>query len=152
MKKVSLFILTVFMFVSCKSTIDTKSQVGLKGDWIISKVSYPGAEMFKVSSFGIADSKCFEGSEWNFVSNNNKGTMKLKKSNCTEFSSPIVWSINKDNQFGLKIVEPGAKAKNVLEGYVLKVANQTPESFQLIDKINIGGKQAEITYEFSRVQ
>jgi hypothetical protein len=46
----------------------------MKGNWVISSVSYPGSEYIKVNSFQIADSQCFEGSTWKLVSNNNKET------------------------------------------------------------------------------
>ena len=84
MKKL-IFISLLFVFViSCKSSsspvetkLDKKTEVSLKGNWVLSKVSYPGSEYFKITSFNVADSKCFEGSQWKFVSNNNSGEMIL---------------------------------------------------------------------------
>ena len=76
--------------------------------------------------------------------------MSLTKADCTAFNSPIVWSINKDGMFVLKIVNPGVKSKDVKSGYLLKVANQTETSFQLIDKIDVGGQQKEIVYQFEK--
>ena len=154
MKKIILLFAFAVVFASCKSNpvsaLDTKAQVAFKGNWTISKVSYVGSEYFKVNAFQIADSKCFEGSKWSFISNNNKGQMELTQANCPSFSSPIVWSINKEGNFGLKIVNAGEKAKKVLEGYYLKVANQTPNSFQLIDRMDIGGKMSDVVYQFEK--
>lgn len=133
------------------SKLDKTSQVAIKGNWKISSVNYPGSNYFKVNSFQIADSQCMVGSTWNFISNNNKGSMSLTKSDCPAFSSPIVWSINKDGIFVLKIVEAGTKSKEVTQGYLLKVANQTETSFQLIDKIDVGGQSKEITYQFEKI-
>lgn len=130
--------------------LDRSSQVAIKGNWVITNVTYPGSEYIKVNSFQIADSKCFIGSTWNFISNNNKGSMALTDGSCSAFSSPIVWSINKQGLFILKIVEAGTKSKNVTQGYVLKVANQTENSFQLIDNINVGGQTKDVTYQFQR--
>lgn len=149
MKKILFLCASVLMLMSCKSTIDNKSQVGIKGNWVITNVSFPGSDMFKVNSFNIADSKCFEGSLWKFVSNNNKGTMELTKSGCPAFSSPIVWTITKTGDFTLKITE-GDKAKKVTQGYILKVRNQSETSFQLVDNVNIGGKNTEIIYQFTK--
>ena len=149
MKKMLFLCASVMMLVSCKSTIDNKSQVGIKGNWIITSVNYPGSDMIKVNSFNIADAKCFEGSLWKFVSNNNKGTMELTKSGCPAFSSPIVWTITKTSDFTLKITE-GDKAKNVTQGYFLKVRNQSENAFQLVDNVNVGGKNTEIIYQFNR--
>src|SRR5690606_2587688 len=149
MKKFLFLCASVMVLVSCKSTIDNKSQVGIKGDWVITNVSYPGSDMIKVNSFNIADAKCFEGSLWKFVSNNNKGTMELTKSGCPSFSSPIVWTITKTGDFTLKITE-GDKAKKVTQGYFLKVRNQSENAFQSVDNVNVGGKNTEIIYQFNR--
>lgn len=167
MKKIiTLLLLSVVLF-ACKSKsgttdapvksepvastkLDKSSQVAIKGNWVITSVTYPGSDYIKVSSFNIADTNCFVGSTWNFISNNNKGNMSLTKTDCLAFSSPIVWSINKEGVFVLKIVEAGTKSKTVTQGYLLRVANQTETSFQLIDKINVGGQTKEVTYQFEK--
>ena len=77
--------------------------------------------------------------------------MSLNQADCPSFSSPIVWSINKEGIFGLKIINPGVKSKNVTQGYLLKVTNQTATSFQLIDVITVGGQNKDITYQFEKV-
>lgn len=76
--------------------------------------------------------------------------MALAGAGCTSFSSPIVWSINKDGMFVLKIVEAGVKSKTVQSGFLLKVANQTETSFELIDKIDVAGQQKDIVYHFKK--
>jgi len=156
MKKIILLCaLSVLMF-ACKSTsatstnIDSKAQIAMKGNWVISSVSYPGSQYVKVNSFQIADSDCFVGSNWKFVSNDNKGTMALTKAGCTSFSSPITWFVNKDKQFVLKVLNAGLKAKKVKEGYILMLANQTPTSFQLVDKIDVAGKMTDVVYQFQK--
>jgi len=63
------------------SKLDRSTQVGMKGNWQITSVTFPGSEYIKVNSFNLADSKCFIGSTWNFISNNNKGTMTLNSPN-----------------------------------------------------------------------
>ena len=122
----------------------------MKGNWVISSVTYPGSEYIKVNSFEIADSQCFVGSTWKFVSNNNKGNMALTKYDCPVFSSPITWFVNKNGEFVLKVLDADIKAKRVREGYVLHVANQTETSFQLIDKGNVEGKTISVVYQFQR--
>ena len=168
MKKTITLMVLALLFFACKSKsgttsapvksgpvtstkLDRSSQVGIKGDWNISSVTYPGSDYIKVNSFQIADSKCFVGSTWHFISNNNKGNMSLTKSDCPAFSSPIVWSINKEGVFVLKIVEAGTKSRKVTQGYLLRVANQTKTSFQLIDNINVGGQNKEVTYQFQKI-
>ena len=81
MKKIIVLILCGLALFSCKvptatnGKLDHKSEVALKGNWTIVSVTYPGSEYFKATSFDLADSKCLIGSNWKFVSNNNKGNM-----------------------------------------------------------------------------
>jgi hypothetical protein len=131
--------------------LDKTSQIAIKGNWQIASVSYPGSDYIKVNSFNLADSKCFIGSTWSFISNNNKGTMILNNSNCTSFTSGITWYINKEGQFVLKILDEGLKSKKVKTGFVLGVKNKTENSFELIDKINVGSNPTDVIYQFQRV-
>mgnify|MGYP006197318423 CR=1 FL=1 len=103
MKKSILICMIAAMFFACKSAsstastdttlskkLDRPTQVAIKGNWVLTNVSYAGSDYIKVNSFDLADSKCFIGSTWSFISNNNKGTMALTSPSCTSFSSPIV--------------------------------------------------------------
>src|SRR5574343_1066592 len=152
MKKIIVISFLSVLFLSCKSTnsatstkIDSQSQTAIKGEWVISSVNYPGSEVIKVTSFDLADSKCFIGSKWKFVSMSNKGSLALNSPNCTAYTTPITWFINKEGEFVLKILDE-AKAKTVKSGYVLRVANQTEKSFQLVDQINGAGKMTAVVY------
>ena len=129
--------------------LDNKSEVAIKGNWTLISVIYPGSEFIKVTSFDIADSKCFVGSNWKFISNNNKGDMALNSASCTGFASPITWYINKEGNFVMKIINE-TKSKKVLDGYILKISNLTETTFQLIDTANVGGKTIEVVYQFQR--
>ena len=149
MKKLLFFgVLLLTIMTSC-SSLDTKSQVGIKGNWTIGSVTYPNSQYIKVTSFDIADSQCFVGSSWNFISNNNKGSMTITNSSCPAFSSPIVWTVTKAGDFTLKITE-GDKAKRVTQGYFLKLRNQTETSFELVDNVTVGGKNTEVVYHFQK--
>jgi Lipocalin-like domain len=157
MKKIILASLLSLLIFSCKSSssatttkLDNKAEVAIKGDWSISSVSYPGSDVIKVTSFDLADSKCFIGSTWKFISNNNKGQLTLNNPKCTAYSTPITWFINKEGQFVMKILDE-AKSKTVKSGYVLNIANQTESSFQLIEKINVAGNTANVVYQFEKL-
>ncbi len=157
MKKLILSGILAVLLFACKSNsatttkLDRNSQVDMKGNWVLSSVSYPGSDVITVNSFELADSKCFEGSTWKLISNNNKGEMSITKPGCAAFSSPITWFVNRDGQFVLKILNAGEKARKVRDGYVLNVANQSENSFQLVDRINVGGKNTDVVYQFQKV-
>lgn len=156
MKKMILTGVLAVLLFACKSNtatntkVDKKSQVMLKGDWVISSVTYPGSDVIKVNSFQLADSQCFVGSTWKLISNNNKGEMAITNNECGAFSSPITWFLDKNGQFVLKVLNAGDKARKVRDGYVLPIANQTESSFQLVDQITVGGKSTSVVYQFQR--
>ena len=152
-----LCVFTVLLY-SCKSQsvtstkVDNKIERTMKGNWTITSVEFPGSDIMTVNSFEIADSKCFEGSTWKFVSNNNKGEMMLNNvgASCPSFNSPITWFVNKEGQFVLKILDAGMKAKKVRDGYVLNIGAMSENSFQLIDRVQIGGKSTQVVYNFQK--
>lgn len=147
MKKVlAIGILSVAMF-SCKTSTNTKNdvptQIKLKGEWTLTNVNYPSG--FKVTSFNVADAKCFEGSQWKFVSNNNTGTVTLNNntSSCPQYNSKIIWNIKQDTSFNLKFIGDD-KAKHVTTGYNLTVSEITDNTFELIDN----STETTIVYSF----
>lgn len=157
MKKIFLIALMAVAMTGCKSTSATNTKLDndmerkLNGNWVLTSVSYPGSDYIQVNSFQLADSKCFEGSTWKFVDNNNKGSMSLNGgANCPAFSSNLTWFINKEGQFVLKLLNAGEKAKRVRDGYVLNVANATGSSFELIDQVTVGSKTTSVVYLFSK--
>ncbi len=157
MKKLGILTGVILFLISCKSSsvtstqLDRNSQVQIKGDWQITNVSYSGSDYITINSFGIADSKCFIGSTWHFVSNNNKGTLSLNATNCSPFSSPITWFINRDGEFILKVLNVGEKARKVREGYILHFHNQSESSFWLEDMITVGTENKKVIYQFQKI-
>ena len=149
----------MLLIVSCKSKsptsfkLDQKAERMMDGNWTITSVTTPMDDMIKINSFQLGDSQCFVGSRWKFVASNNKGDMTLNSSNagCQSFRSPITWYRNKNNQFVLKVLDAGEKARKVRDGYVLDVANQTERSFELIDMVEIGGKRQNVVYKFEKI-
>ena len=157
MKKSALILLLTIVFFGCKpketvtsTKLDNKTEVAIKGNWKIASVTFPGSDYLKVTSFNIADAKCFEGSQWSFVSNNNKGNMLLDKVNCPSYSSNITWYVNNEGFMVVKFLTECVKAKHTDSGYILRVANVNETTFQLIDKVNVGGKFVDVVYNFER--
>ena len=157
MKKTLIMLLFLTAVIGCKSTsivntkLDNKTERLLKGNFVITAVNFPGSDFLKVNSFDVGDSKCLLGSDWSFISNNNKGEMKLNSADtsCKDFSAPIKWYINKSGEFVFKFIND-YKAKEVNTGFVLTITNITETSFDLVDEINVAGQTKNITYSFQR--
>lgn len=156
MRKFICLVVAMVAMAGCKSKsatatrLDNKTEVALKGNWKLTNVSYPGSEVIKVTSFDLADSKCFIGSTWRLISTSNKGNFSLNSPSCTAYSTPITWFVNKEGLFVMKILDE-AKAKTVKAGYTLTVTAVTENTFQLVDKINVAGKITDVVYQFERL-
>lgn len=157
MKKIILLLLVGFFALGCKTPsvtntkTDSTAQKQINGNWTLTKVSYTGQEYFKVTSFDIADSQCFVGSDWSFISNNNTGNFALNNSNCTGFTSPITWYVNQEGNFVMKILNEN-KARKTESGYILKLQNQTASSFELVNSATVDtkGSSINIVYRFEK--
>lgn len=144
MKKIIGLSVLALAFVACKPTTNPQAQVGLKGDWTLTDVTFPKG--YNVKPFGVADAKCFEDSQWKFVPNNNKGVVSVNGGgNCPVFDSNIVWTIDPNNNFNLKFVGE-EKPKNVRDGYTFSIQNQTDNSFKLVDN----STEIQIEYHFTK--
>ena len=150
-KNVLVLLASVMMLVSCGPKLNNSAQRDLKGNWTVTNVTYNNANVFDVTSFGIADAKCFEGSVWNFIPNNNKGSLTLNNAGCTFYESPIVWTITDGGAFTLKFVNEELKAKNVKAGFNVSIVNQTDTSFQLVDYVDVAGKNTKVVYQFQKI-
>src|SRR5690606_8780826 len=148
MKKVlALGVLSLAMF-SCKTATSTKNdvatQVKLKGEWTLVDVKYPSG--YKVTSFDVADAKCFEGSQWKMIPNNNSGTVTLNNpDNCPSFNSRIIWNIKLDCMFNLKFLSQ-ENPIHVTTCYVLTASTLTDTSFEVIDN----STEATIVYSYEK--
>lgn len=149
MKKFVLISLVIFALYSCKSTYNRAEESPLKGEWMVSNVTYSQTGI-KVKSFDLADAQCFKNSTWNFVPNNHTGNFTLNGGgSCPTLSENITWYIDNNNQFNMKFVN-NEKAKNVADGYNLNYVAVSETSFQLIQNASLEGKPIQIKYEFSK--
>ena len=155
MKKVLLtgMIGTLFA-VSCSSAKQSQNPradfMKLKGSWEISSVDYD--KQYKIKPFDEgADAKCFVGSQWNLVPNNNTGSYALAGGgDCPTITRAIKFDVNSEKQFSFKVIDAGVKAKNVTAGYVLDFQNQTPTTFTLVQNVPFEGKILKVYYNFTK--
>jgi hypothetical protein len=143
------FLLTMAMQVTAQHVnADRRAQVALNGNWFLTTISFPDSESNQITSFGLVDSKCFEGSIWKFDSDANSGEMMMAKNDCSSWGSPLLWELNKENQLLLKIENAHSINQSSNTDCTLQLANQTRESFQLIEKVEHEGKIITVVYAF----
>lgn len=155
MKKVLLTgIVGTLIAVSCssaKQALHTRAEVmKLKGSWEITSVDYD--KQYKIKPFDEgADAKCFVGSQWNLIPNNNTGSFTLPGGgDCPSVSRAIKFDVSSSNQFSFKKIDAGQKAKSVIAGYVLDFQSQSPTSFTLVQNVPFEGKIIKVNYNFTK--
>ncbi len=154
-KRLFLF-LVVLAFGSTVSgqnmNVDKRAQVALNGVWTMTSVSYPDSEKNQINSFGLFDSKCFEASVWKFDTNEEKGEIVLTKTDCMAWGSSIEWSVNQEQQLVIKIMNNSVVNQSGKDVFMLKLTNQTRDSFQLVEKVNLDGVTTEVVYAFRKLE
>ncbi len=91
------FTLFVFLLSSSKTIsenpIKSKKKL-LKGTWEVTNIKFVGDKgLYKANLFEIADSPCFNGSQWIFIPNNGSGKFTVNSSaHCEASTHRIHWS------------------------------------------------------------
>lgn len=142
--------------LSCTAAQDAQTRRDqlstLKGDWQISHIDHqPG---FSIKPFGeTADLKCFVGSTWTLVPNNDSGSYSIKGSeSCPEVTRSIKYEVTADNEFRFKKIAAGTKAKDNTSGYILNLQNHMQDHFTLVQNIPYSGQVLKVSYHFNRVK
>ncbi len=152
-------LLALIIFSACssvKNTTQTASKNDVQGTWLLNNVTYESAanERVKINLFDDADITCFSSSNW-VLPHNGYGSYTITQNGAGCNSGPrnIIWSLENDNGesvFQFKRLTEGEKAKNISEGYKLKIISATNDNLSMQSQIDIAGGTLLLTYNFTR--
>ena len=169
-KSILLFgICATALLSSCASTTVAKQEINtgkeVRGAWTLTNVDYQGLANNQVEGnvrvnekvarvFDMASPECYEGSTWNLVQNNKKGTYTFNNGggDCPAGTANIIWNLVQDGSttyFTFKDVT-GIKAKQNTAGYKMRVDEIDATSMRLVQDVNANGKIAQVIYTFQR--
>jgi len=142
---------------SSKNTGTTASRDDIKGTWQLDKITYDGlssAGNVKLTLLDEGDEKCLEGSTWVFP-NNGYGSYTIAPgaTGCAPGQRSIIWSTRNDGGqtvLQYKILPGGVQAKDVSDGYRLKIISASGGMMQLQSETSFDGKSVLINYAFSK--
>ncbi|QJP35524.1 lipocalin [Nonlabens sp. Ci31] len=143
------------LLVGCAATNAIKeTKRAVLGNWVLTTVTYDGNGAFKSTLLQDVSASCFEGSEWYFVANNNRGTYTITDNDCKKGERKFIWSVpgNKEMTEGdllLKITDANYRSETNA-GYQLELAtiNETRMSWRLPALVN--GKTVYINMNFTK--
>lgn len=155
MKKLILLCLAISL-VSCgaSKTVRVSKKV-IKGDWVLNSITYNQAGTYNTTLLNDASKACFEGSNWQFVPNNNTGVYTINDTSCATGERYFVFTIQEVDaetglyDFLLKPTDEKHKSETN-QGFRLKLASLSDNAMQWQQTVNVGGSLLTISMNFSK--
>ncbi len=155
MKK-SIFLLALILLTSCgaSKTVRTSKKV-IKGNWTLNTIKYETSGTLKVDLFKDSSSKCFEGSTWEFIPNNNSGIYTVNNTKCDTGKRHFIFTIVETDaanglySFLLKPTNEKGKSETN-KGFRLRLTQLSDASMQWQQTVNVNGNPFSITMNFSK--
>ena len=159
MKKIALIITIALFTVSCGSTtkVAKEARKTFDGEWTLSSITYPNNPgNFNVTLFNEATASCFQGSTWDFVSNNNRGTYNVSGSGCDATTNNFIWSIDEENtpageyDFLLKPTDEKYKSTTGNQGFRINLQSVTQYNMIWEQTVSLDGSPFTIRMNFTK--
>lgn len=160
MKKIFILLATIGLLASCGGTskVAKEARKSFDGQWTLTSVTYPNNPgQFNVTLFNEAQASCFENSNWDFVSNNNRGTYTVSGTGCDGETNQFIWSIDEDNtpqgiyDFLLKPTNEDYKSTTGNEGFRLNLQSLTDTNMTWSQTVSLDGSPFTIKMNFTKL-
>jgi len=158
MKKIilALSVCALLITVSCGSSKTVRlSEKTMKGNWVLSSITYSQAGTYNTTLLNDVSKDCFEGSTWQFVPNNNTGIYTINAPNCSTGERYFVFTIQEINaetglyDFLLKPTNDRYKSETN-QGFRLKLSALSDISMQWQQTVNVSGSPLTINMNFTK--
>ena len=155
-KTVMLLALTMILSACGTSKTVSLSKKVIKGNWTLNSITYSEAGTYNVTLLDDATKKCFEGSTWQFVPNNNTGIYTINDSNCLAGERHFVFTIQEvDEQTGLYdfLLKPtnNKHKSETNKGFRLKLSALSDTMMQWQQTVSVDGKPFIISMNFNKL-
>ena len=155
-KTIMLLALTLILTACGTSKTVRVSRKVIKGNWTLNTITYSEAGTYNVTLLDDATKKCFEGSTWQFVPNNNTGMYNINDSNCLAGERHFVFTIQEvDEKTGLYdfLLKPtNDKHKSeTKKGFRLKLSALSDTMMQWQQTVAVEGKPFTISMNFNKL-
>ncbi|MDG3581890.1 MULTISPECIES: lipocalin family protein [Galbibacter] len=134
------------------------SRKSLDGTWQLTHIDYQNNQgYFKSVLFNDVSSKCFEGSEWFFRSNNSTGYYNIQKpGECAPGQRNIRWSIQDDasgnpSKFQFKFIDEKKNDIGGGYGYVFNINSLSAQQMVISTNANVEGEMVTVVYTYNKI-
>ena len=156
MKKLILAIVSLILLSCGASKFVNESKKVIKGQWLLENITYSETGSFNVNLLRDTSKECFEGSNWQFIPNNNTGTYAILNESCTTGVRYFIFTIEEKNpttgisNFILKPTDKKEKSETN-QGFKLQLTQLSDETMQLQQTVTLEGKPFKINMNFSKI-
>jgi hypothetical protein len=157
MKQLIALCFTVCLLSCGASKTVRESKKVIKGNWTLNNVTYSKTGTYNVTLFNDANKECFEGSDWQFIPNNNTGIYTITKSDCTtggryfNFTIQEIDEVSGYYDFLLKPTDKKGKSETNA-GFRLKLTSLTDYQMQWQQTVNVDGVAFIINLNFTKTE
>lgn len=158
MKKfVTILSISVLLIVASCGTSKTvrTSKKEIKGDWVLSSITYSQAGSYNTTLLNDATKTCFEGSTWQFIPNNNSGVYTINNTSCSTGERHFIFTIQEVNaetdlyDFLLKPTDEKHRSETN-QGFRLKLSALSETAMQWQQTVNVSGSSLTINMNFTK--
>ena len=157
MKKIALTLFMLGTLISCgTSAVVKEANDTMKGDWVLTSISYPGNESaLKVTLFNDVSSECLENSRWNFISRNHTGSYIPSGMTCGNDTRFFRWSVQEVNSeagnYDFMLKPTDADYKSVSDrGFRIDIKNLDQNQMVWEQTITFEGEPFTIRMNFNK--
>ncbi|WP_299519492.1 lipocalin family protein [Winogradskyella sp.] len=158
MKKLVTTWILLLILTSCgiSKTVRTSKKV-IKGNWTLKTITYSESGTYNISLLNDASKECFEGSQWQFIPNNNTGNYIIDNANCTAGSRYFIFTIDEiDETTGLYdfLLKPtNEKGKSQTNaGFRMNLSQLSDTNMQWKQTVSVDGNPFVINMNFIKQQ
>lgn len=159
MKKLIIMVFCAAVLISCgTSKVAREARKTFDGNWTLTSITYPNNPgEFNVTLFNEASASCFEGSTWDFVSNNNRGTYTINGVDCENETNYYIWSIDEENtpagiyDFLLKPTNEDYESTTGNQGFRLNLKSLSDTNMVWEQTVSLDGSPFTIRMNFTKL-
>lgn len=158
MKKLLVLVALTLLVAACgPSKTAREARKTFDGTWTLNNVTYPeNAGEFNVTLLNDASATCLEGSNWDFISNNNRGTYNVQGTDCDSGERNFIWSIDEENtpdglyDFLLKPTDEDYKSTTGNQGFRMNLRSLDDSQMVWEQTVTLDGEPFVIRMNFSK--
>lgn len=156
MKKIIFLLAIIFVVTSCGTSKTVRlSKKVIKGNWLLNAITYSESGTYNVTLLNDVSKACFQGSDWQFIPNNNTGIYTISSNQCNAGPRNFIFKIQEVDpttgyyDFILKPTDEKGKSETN-HGFRMNLLELSDTTMKWTQTLKVEGKPFVITMKFTK--